>query len=162
MGSEGVSDKHLFHSGVGDAGWATAIAVEAAAGNITGGLWSPGTPTQVTRLLVLVTVAFSYNVQTAEGVVSFFKRVTYGSDTGRVLLGTVRLIDGTAAGVRLYKDINAHLVFPGQQIVAAITVAATGGGAIAGDFLPEVEHMPVPEMPANMKNPAGVVMMVSA
>lgn len=162
MGSEGVSDKHLMHSGTADAGWATAIAMNAATGNLTGGLWSPGSPTQVTRLLVLVTTAFSYNVQTVEGIVSFFKRVTFGSDTNRVLLGTIRLIDATAAGVRLYKDISPHMIVPGQQIVSAITVAGTGGGAIAGAFLPEVEHMPSPEMPANMKSPAGVVMMVSA
>ena len=162
MGSEGVSDKHLYHSGVADLGFAPQIALEAAAGNISGGLWSPGTPTAVTRVQVLVTVAFDYNVQTVEGIVTFFKRVTFNSDTNRVSLGTVRLIHGTAAGVRLFKDINPHVITPGQQIIAAITTAATGGGAIAGDFLPEVEHLPVPEMPANMKNPAGVVMMVSA
>lgn len=162
MGSEGMSDKHLYHSGVADAGFATAIALEAATGNITGGLWSPGTPTKVTRVQVLVTVAFDYNVQTVEGIVTFFKRVTFGSDTGRVSLGTVRLINAAPAGARLYKDISPHMIVPGQQIIAAITTAATGGGAIAGDFLPEVEHYPSPEMPANMKNAAGVVMMISA
>lgn len=162
MAQEGISNRDVLHTGLADAGWATPLAMNVGTGNLTGALWSPGTPMLVTRLSLLVTTAFSYNVQTIEGVVSFYKRVTFGSDAARVLLGTVRLIDATAVGVRLYKDINFHLVTPGQQVVAAVTTAATGGGGIAGAFLPEIEVMGVPEMPSNMRNPANVTMMVSA
>lgn len=130
--------RQVLHSGMANSGFATAIALEGAAANITGGVWDVMTPCKVIRLQVLVTVAFDYATQTAEGVVSFYKRITYGSDTGRVLLGAVRLIHGTAAGQRLYVDINGHKCLVGQQIVAAISTAATGGGGIAGDFLPEV------------------------
>jgi hypothetical protein len=116
---------------------------------------------EVVRIQLLVTVTLDYNVQTAEGVVTFYKRVTYGSNTGRVALGTVKLKGGTLAGQRLFRDIQPHKVTPGQQIVAAITTAATGGGAIAGDFLPEFLAYSVPEMPAGCVNAAGVVQLVS-
>jgi hypothetical protein len=138
-----------MHSGMADSGFATAIALEASTGNLTGGLWSPGTPIVITRVQVLVTVAFNYDTQTAEGRVTFFRRITFGSDTGRETLGIVRLIHGTAAGARIYTDIDPTKILPGQQVVAAITTAGTGGGSIAGDFLPEFRWYPVEE---NVKN----------
>lgn len=130
--------REVLHSGKANSGFATAIAVEAATGNITGGVWDVMSACKVLRLQLLVTVTLNYDTQTAEGKVSFYKRITYGSDTGRVLLGVVRLIHGTTAGQRLYVDIPPHKCLVGQQIVAAISTAGTGGGAIAGDFLPEV------------------------
>jgi hypothetical protein len=162
MANEGQSDKLILHTGMNDTGWATAIAMLAlGAGNIASALWSPGSPIAVTRLQILVLATLGYNVQTVEGIVTFYKRVTYNSDTGRVALGTVRLIDATSAGRRLYKDISPHVVLPGQQIIAAVTTAPTGG-TLSGTFQPEVEYIAVPEMPANMRSAAGVVMMVSA
>ena len=155
------SDIKAFHSGMANTGFATAIAVEAAAAAITGGLWDVMHPMEIYRLQLLVTVALNYDTQTAEAVVTFFKRVTYASDTGRVTLGTVRLIDGTAAGVRLYRNIQPHKVYPGQQILAAITTAGTGGGSIAGDFLPEFLAIPVAEMDEAFVNAAGAAQTVS-
>lgn len=139
----------IMHGGVANSGYPTAIAVEAGTGDITGGLWDVHTPMVIRRLGILVTVAFDYNVQVAEGVVTFFRRITYGSNTGRVTLGTVRLIDATAAGRILYRDINEVFANVGDQIVAAITTAGTGGGAIAGDFLPEFYYDEVPEALGN-------------
>lgn len=142
--------REVLHTGKSNTGFATAIALEAGAGNLTGGLWDVMTPVKVIRLQVLVTVTFNYDTQTAEGVVSFYKRITYASDTGRVLLGAVRLIHGTTAGQRLYVDIAPHKCLVGQQIIAAISTAGTGGGAIAGDFQPEVVVQDDYETAANM------------
>lgn len=133
----------------GDSRWATAIAVEAGTGDITGGLWSCMSPFEVTRLMLHITVTLAYDTQVVEGIVTFFKRITYGSNTGRVTLGTVRLINGTTAGQTLYVDINPHMIDVGEQVVAAITTAGTGGGAIAGDFLPAVGYDFVPEALGN-------------
>ena len=147
--SYGEHDFKVLHGGEANSGYPTDIALEAAAADITGGLWDVHTPMIIKRVGILVRVAFAYDTQTAEGVVTFFRRITYGSNTGRVTLGTVRLIDATALGRILYRDINDTFANVGDQIVAAITTAATGGGAIAGDFLPLFYYENVPETVAN-------------
>ena len=149
MPSYGDFDFKVLHSGEANSGYPTDIALEAAAADITGGLWDVLTPIIIRRVGILVRVAFDYNVQVTEGVVTFFRRITYGSNTGRVTLGTVRLIDGTALGRILYRDIADTFANVGDQIVAAITTQAAGGGAIAGDFLPVIYYENVPETPAN-------------
>lgn len=149
MPSYGEQDFRVLHSGMADAGFATAIALEAPTGNLAGGLWTVQSPLVVKRLGLLVTVAFNYDTQTTEGVVTFFRRVTYGSDVGRVALGAIRLLNGTAAGQILYRSINDVKVNVGEQILAAITTQAVGGAGIAGDFLPVVYYEYTPDTPAN-------------
>lgn len=146
------SNRHGMHTGMAASGYATAIALEAGAANLTGGLWDVFEPMVVVYGGVLVTVAFNYDTQTAEAVVKFFQRVTYGSDTGRVELCAIRLIDGTAAGKILYAPAAKKLISAGQQIVAAITTAGTGGGSIAGDFQPVFGYYPVGDSTPNNGN----------
>ena len=148
MPSYGDHDFHVMHGGMANSGYPTAIALEAGAADLTGALWDVQTPMIITRVGLLVTVAFDYDTLVTEGVVTFFRRITYGSNTGRVTLGTVRLINATAAGRILYRDINDVFANVGDQIVAAITTAAVGGTEL-GDFLPMFYYQPVPETLAN-------------
>lgn len=146
------SNRHGMTTAGRVAAYATAIAVEAAAANITGAVWDVVDPIVVVRGMVQVTVAFNYDTQTAEGIVKFFKRVTYGSDTDRVELCAIRLIHGTAAGKYLYAPCNKVIAVTGEQIVAAITTAGTGGGSIAGDFQPMFAYYPAGESTPNNTN----------
>jgi len=91
-------------------------------------------PIVVTRIGVMATVAYDYDTQTAEGQVAVDRRVAYGSDAGRVELGVIKQADGTPAGTVLYKDINPVNCDVGDQLIAEVKVAATGGAGIAGDF----------------------------
>lgn len=144
-----LSDKLVYDGTIGTAARATAAILEAATGAITGFLWDVNTPMEVVRLCTKVTVAFDYNVQTVEGILTFYKRITYASDTGRVTLGNVRLIHGTPIGAVLYVDINPHKCLVGEQIIAEISVAGVGGTEV-GDHAPFFEAVHVPEQVGNM------------
>jgi len=140
MSGYGTYDKwvlsdHNCDDGLAGTGVA-ALALEASAG--VKRTWTIYEPVEVTRVGIHVTVAFAYATQTAEGVITFKKYVAYGSSAGAVTLGRFALTDATPAGEVLFVDVNTKdgrgAVKTGEQIVAEITTAATGGGGIAGDF----------------------------
>lgn len=99
----------------------------------------------VTRLCALVTVAV---VSTGPVVVKFWQRVTFASVTNQVLLGTLSIPGGTAAGKVVYKDISPTLIYPGQEISYEVTTAATASGSAVYD----VEFSDSPEAAANQAN----------
>lgn len=147
MGEYGSYERLVHSMATQDTPTGTALALEVtAAGDDV--IWTIFEPITVLEVRAFVTVTFDYDTQTAEGVLSFERRVTYGSDTGRVVLGAVTLTDATAAGVQLYQTINPTKLDVGDQIIADMSTAATGGMSIAGDFYPIFIYYPTPETKA--------------
>lgn len=80
---------------------------------------------RVKKLMFLVTTAV---VGTSNGAtVTFTRRITPGSDTGAVVLGTLIIPAGTAIGKVMYKDITPTNMSVGDTIKCAVTTAAAGG-----------------------------------
>lgn len=134
-----------------DAAKATAIALEASAA--VKNTWSIIEPMTVTRFGIQVTVAFDYDTQTAEGVLTLKKYIAYGSSVGAVTLGYITLTDALAAGSVVYVDIDndagAANLKAGEQLVAEVTTRGAGGGSIAGDYTIFVVGHPRAEVAAN-------------
>ena len=91
-------------------------------------------PITITRFGIIATVTFAYDTQTAEAVVSLDRRIAYGSDTGRVEIDTVALLDATPAGTVIKVDFNPVNCDVGDQLILEAKTAGTGGGSIAGDW----------------------------
>jgi hypothetical protein len=132
-------DKHVMGSrALDDAQWATPLALEAVVGAKS--IFTVLEPLVVDKFGYRVTVTFNYDTQTAEGKIALYKRITPGSDTGRVKLAEMKLVNARAAEhiyVLKVSDVeNQAKCVAGQQIVIEVSVAATGGASIAGDFQP--------------------------
>ena len=106
--------------------------LEVAAGDI-GAAFDVVEPITITRIGTLCTVAYDYDTQTAEGQVSVDRRIAYGSDTGRVELGAVKQLEGTAAGTVIKEDINPVDLDVGDQVILEAKVQAAGGTEV-GDW----------------------------
>ena len=161
MSGENLVFEHFFtHSGEADAGHATAIAVEASTGDLS--VWTAFHPMQVSRVGVIVVVAIDYDTTTARTVVAFDRRVTYGSDTGRLEMGRITIPQGAVAGAVYYVDIpvgdgkDQGGVNAGGQVVAEIVTAGAGAGTELGDFQPFICWQPMAVTPGNNKNGAAV------
>lgn len=89
-------------------------------------------PITVVRFGIFVTVAFDYDTQTTEGIVALDRRITYGSDTGRVEIDTINLTDTTALGKVIYVNCDQDCDVGDQLIFEAKTAAV--GGTEVGDF----------------------------
>lgn len=91
--------------------------------------WSPGYAKVIIRWVSL-TVCVA--IQAADqAVVALEKRITAGSDTGRVTTGvpTVTVPGGTVAGKCYYKHNLAFEVKAGEEIVVKVTDATAAGAA---------------------------------
>ena len=139
----GTYDKYVIDSAVVDAAQAAAIALEAAAAAIlTHTVYEPIT---VTRFGFRPTVAFDYDTQTAEGVLTLYRYPVAGG-AGKVALATIPLADLALVNDVYYVDVvNPPVaargkgradIDAGEQVVVEITTQGAGGGAIAGDFQP--------------------------
>ena len=166
MAGENLTYEHFFaHSGEADAGLATALALEVATGDKS--IWTAFHPMQVSRVGVLVTVTTNYDTLITTTVVAFDRRVTYGSDTGRVEMGRVSIGNAVKAGTVIYLDIpngadnDNGEVIAGGQVVSEVVTAGTGGAAIAGDFQPFICWQPRSLQPANNADGVAVVTMVN-
>lgn len=165
MAGLGMVFEHVFmHSGMDQAGLATAINLTAATGDKS--IWNAFHPLEVSRVGILITTATNYDTQTAAAVVAFDRRVTYGSDTGRIEMGRITIPDGAVAGTVYYLDIpngednDAGEVRAGGQIVCEVVTAGTGGGSIAGAWQPYVCAQPMAIAPGSNKNGNSVVTLV--
>ena len=76
--------------------------------------------------------------------VEFNRRVTPGSASGEVAMGTIIFPTTTAVGKVMYQDIDPVTLEAGESIAFEVTSTATSGGAIYG-FLASLD----PEVPAN-------------
>lgn len=104
----------------------------------------------VTRLEFMVSAAVTAG--TGAPVVTFYRRPTMGSDSGRVAIGTITVPNSASVGQVIYKDVTPVLLSPGEEISMARTTQATDGGTAAGQgyygFVAELK----PESPANCTN----------
>lgn len=105
---------------------------------------------KITRLLGFVAVALV--ADTAVPVVTFYQRVTVGSDSGAVTIGTLTFPDLTAIGKVLYKNVESASLLAGQELCIKVTTAATSGGTVAGTAFLGFKAMLRPEDPASMSN----------
>lgn len=107
---------------------------------------------QVACLAFLVTTTV---VSTAPVVITAKKRITTNSATGEVVMGTLTIPAGTAAGTIVYRyldeDLPSRSLRPGQVCIYEVTTAAAGGGA-AGAGLPLPELWENPQTYANDQN----------
>jgi hypothetical protein len=96
----------------------------------------------VKKLMFVVTVAVVGT--TTAPVVTFAKRPTPGSDTGKTTIGTLTLPDGTAIGKVLYKKLSSPVVLNvGDALLLDHTVQAVGGSvAGAGYYAYEIDEYP--------------------
>jgi hypothetical protein len=139
-----------------DAGMATAITIEATAGDLS--VWTvlePGLSPTFFGVLITVTIG----TQTIDAIVSLDLRPAYGSDTGRIELATITVPDLAVAGSVFLYRIGAHSTVAianqqraemGYQLVAEQKVAATG--TTTGDYQPFVLYTADPEQFVNMPN----------
>jgi hypothetical protein len=89
--------------------------------------WSPGMTPHVVRGWALIVTT---GIQAADPVtVSLDKRITAGSDTGRVndLTASAVIPGGTVAGKVYYKDGFQAKVSPGEELVFEVTDASAAG-----------------------------------
>lgn len=166
MAGEAFAYEHIFtHPGEADAGLPTALALEAATGDKS--IWTAFHPMQVSRVGILITVATDYDTQSAAAVVAFDRRVTYGSDTGRVEMARLTIPDATAAGTVIYVDVpngqdnDSGEVLAGGQVVSEVVTQGAGGGSIAGDFQPFICWQPLAVHPTNNVNGSSVVTLIN-
>lgn len=85
----------------------------------------------VTRIMLQVSTA---TVSTGNIVVSVYERPTYGSSSGQVLIGTLVIPSGVAAGKIYYKDVESVKIPQGSQLAFVCSTAAAGGGAAGAGF----------------------------
>lgn len=103
-------------------------------------------PCEAVRIGFLVTTALT----TTAAVVDFDKRVTPGSDTGRVDQGVGRVTAPAAAqavGKMIHKEVNSVKLVPGEEVVFEVVTAPAEGAVI-----PYMEVIPIPEEPVNLAN----------
>lgn len=107
-------------------------------------------PLKVTRLEFVVTAALTAG-STAPAV-TFYRRPTLGSNTGRVAIGTLTIPNSASVGQVIYKDVNPMLVNAGEEISFARTVQAVDGGTASGTgFYGYVAELKT-EVPLNSSN----------
>lgn len=92
-----------------------------------------------------VTTAIS---ATTAPAVEFNRRPTYNSSSGEILLGTLTIPSGTAAGKVIVKEIDPVTLVPGDELSLEHTVAASSAGAGFYGF----EIMDDPEVVENQSN----------
>lgn len=105
---------------------------------------------KITRIAFYVTVTVAANTQTP--VVEFNRRPTYNSASGEVLMGTLTIPTGTAAGKVVYKDINPINLYPGDEFSFEHITQATDSGSAAGAGFYGFDLEEDPEYAGNQTN----------
>lgn len=107
-------------------------------------------PIQVRRISFNVTTAVTAG--TIVPTVTVHSGPTQGSASGRVLLGTLTIPNGTAAGKVVYKELESVRVPAGYDLVFRVNVQATDGGTAAGAGFAGALIELDPEIPGNQTN----------
>lgn len=105
------------------------------------------TSVQVKRITFGVTTAVLAG--TLAPTVTVYQRPTAGSNASQVLLGTLTIPNGTAAGSIVYKELESVRLKAGQGLAFRVNVQATDGGTAAGVGFPGALIIADPEIPAN-------------
>lgn len=106
----------------------TAYSASAAAADYAS--WAVMEQIQLTRIMLFVTTGIVGTTTAPQ--VSFYARPTPGSSSGQLLLGTLILPSGTAAGTVVYKNIESIKIPPGYDLAVVGAVQAVGSAAGAG------------------------------
>jgi hypothetical protein len=148
--------KKVIDACVGDASLAAALALEAAKAAIL--TKTMNEPFVVTRFGYRPTVAFNYDTQTAEGVLTIYRYPVAGG-VGKVALASIPLKDAAEVNGVYYVDVpnppvatrkmGRAEINAGEQVVIEITTQGAGGAGIAGDFQPYFCGHPKAEVCAN-------------
>jgi hypothetical protein len=127
----GYGDESRHGLVVADAALSAPVALQTLADK---GIYTATSSITVLRIGLLATTATTGVV----AVVDFDKRVTYGSDTGRVSkgVGSISVPIGTAINSGVYKEVNVDMK-PGEQAVVKLGTASTaGGGILIFEYIP--------------------------
>lgn len=122
--TESVGFGHVMPAGSG-----VLAADDLSAAAATHGEYAVMEACRVNRIYFAVSTAVAADATAP--VVTFAKRVTLGSDTGAVTIGTLTIPDGTAAGSVLFKEVDVALA-AGDSIRVGNTTQAVDGAAAAG------------------------------
>jgi len=104
-------------------------------------------PVQVRRITFGVTTAVTAG--TTAPTVTVYRRPTAGSNSGQVLLGTLTIPNGTAAGSVVYKELESVRIKAGEGLAFRVNVQAVDGGTAAGIGFPGALVEMDPEVPGN-------------
>ena len=154
MGEYGTYIRKVVDSSGDDHGQATAINMNAAVSTAAAEalLKTAREPMCVDRVGYMPTTAFAYNGLTVQGVLSIYK-YPGGDASKKVLLATIKLVDGALVGTEYVSDIPNTVqaavspyagladlgiadLAPGDKVAIWISTQATGGTYIAGAFQP--------------------------
>lgn len=104
-------------------------------------------PVQVRRISIFITTAVTAGLIVP--TVTVYRRPTTASTSGQVLLGTLTIPNGTAAGSVVYKELESVRINAGEDLAFKVNVQATDGGTAAGaGFIGAIIEQD-PEVPAN-------------
>lgn len=103
---------------------------------------------KLTRLMGYVATAVA--TSTANAVVTYYQRPTFGSTSGEVAIGTLTFPTGSATGKVIYKNVESVSLLAGQELVIKVTTAGTDASAAAGAAFLGFKAMLRPEDPASM------------
>lgn len=90
-------------------------------------------------------------VSTGTIVVQLKKYPVVGSAAGAVVLSTLNILTGLAAGTVVYKPLDSITMEAGQELIVEVTTAAAGGGA-AGAGYSVIDAYHAPEDFKNLSN----------
>jgi len=110
--------------------------------------WYAGEQFILTRLMIIVSTTTA--TSTANPVVTFYARPTFGSTTGQISIGTITVPTGTAAGAILYKNVESVKIPPGYTLTARLTTQGTDASAAAGAGFVMFKGFVAPEDPRNV------------
>lgn len=89
-------------------------------------VYNLGEQIELNRIMFEVSVAV---VSSAPAVISVYSRPTFGSASGQILIGTLSIPGGTAAGSILYKPVESLKLTQGTQLAFNVSTAATSSGS---------------------------------
>lgn len=105
---------------------------------------------KIKRIGAYVTLAVA--ASTTAPVLTFRKRLSYGTSGSQVTLGTLTIPNGAALGKVYYKDISPVSLAPGQSICFDHTTQAVDASSAAGKVIYFVELELDPEVVGNSSN----------
>mgnify|MGYP001587283480 CR=1 FL=1 len=113
-----------------------------AAGDLANFRWLAFQPCFVYAIGYIVTTLVNYDTQTAQEVIAFDRRTTFGSGVAadRTEIGRIGIDNAaslTVGSMRMLRvnRTNAQL-FSANEIIAEVITQGTGGGALAGVYTP--------------------------
>lgn len=107
-----------------------------------------GEAIELSRLEFLVSAAVVAGLTAP--VISVYARPTFGSTSGQILIGTLTIPTGTAAGQILYKNVESVKLEPGYTLVFNVSTAATDSGSAAGSGFSMFKAFMITEDPKNV------------